>query len=126
MHPIEELCSAFRQWKSLTQGEAFGISTANWEMVKACQEQKEGIRARFLDLDMESLGLPVAPSEARKTLELLIGELIGMEQENARRIEEQLRTTQEALDGLGKQGRVISNVRRCYGGAQDGVWQSYS
>ena len=118
MSATEVLYTYWTEWKALTLVESKEIQEGNWESLAAAQHRKMQLREL-----MQGLPFPaVRPPREEKLLQ----EIISQEQLNAKQLAERLENLSQQLDVMGRDQRVLGQVRGAYVPRQGGVWSSYS
>ncbi len=108
-----------REWRRRTMAETAGIRAQDWATVRECQQAKRQLQT-LLD---DAVQPHVQPDAAEREL---VQELIALEAENGRYLEEQKRELEVKRRELEENSRNLVRVRNSYGSAQQFHWQTYS
>ena len=121
-NPAAELVELYRRWRELTADEGAAIASERWSRVTELQAQKSE-----LQLAVEQASALI-PAEARLPAELaaILCELVAMESENSRLLDQKLETARSEQASLDRSGHNLRRLRGSYGQARTASWQSYS
>ncbi len=121
-NPAAELVELYRRWRELTADEGAAIASERWSRVTELQAQKSELQ---LALEQASA---LIPTEVRLPAELaiILRELVGMESENSRILDQKLETARSEQASLDRSGHNLRRLRGSYGQARTASWQSYS
>jgi hypothetical protein len=119
MNPRENLLLFLREWRRRTVAETAGIRAQNWALVKECQEAKRQLQA-LLEEATEPHSQPDALERE------LVQELISMENQNSRFLQEQKDLLQARQRELENSSRTLRRVRGSYARVDTARWESYS
>lgn len=121
-HPAAELVDLYRRWRELTADEGAAIASERWSRVTELQTQKSGLQTSVDRLTAQ------LPKDARLPAELatILRELVGMESENSRMLDQKLEAARSEQADLDRSGHNLRRLRGSYGQARTACWQSYS
>lgn len=121
-NPAAELVELYRRWRELTADEGAAIASERWSRVTELQAQKSE-----LQLAVEQASARV-PAEVRLPAELaaILRELVAMESENSRLLDQKLETARSEQASLDRSGHNLRRLRGSYGQVRTAGWQSYS
>lgn len=121
-NPAAELVELYRRWRELTADEGAAIASERWSRVTELQAQKSE-----LQLAVEQASARV-PAEVRLPAEFaaILRELVAMESENSRLLDQKLETARSEQASLDRSGHNLRRLRGSYGQVRTAGWQSYS
>ncbi len=130
MKAREHLFGLYEQWRRLSLAEGDGILHGAWTEVSRCQNAKHALQERIIAatdaLQTEQTILHLDPRETESAIRAVVSQLMELEGQNARRLDEQRAQAEAEQAGAEKAGQNLRHINRAYGQPRHTGWQNYS
>ena len=126
----QSLFDAYNSWEELTRAECAAIQSGDWSRVAECQQSKQGLQKRIINLTESAQAECIEAGQDGKTFERdlrpIINKLIALESQNSELIAiRRAAADVEKLD-LDHASQNLRRVHKSYSPPTAAVWNSYS
>lgn len=132
----DKLNQHYEEWKSLSQAENRAIRAHDWSSLSSYHRRKTELQESIRAIEHEwkqSSATPGGkdaqdPNQVDPDSEFgeILAELIGMERENLKLIEDHRKSAQVRQSDLKKSSQNLKRLHQAYVTHRESVWQSYS
>ncbi len=130
MKARDHLFGLYEQWRRLSLAEGDGILHGAWTEVSRCQNAKHTLQERIIAatdaLQAEQTALRQDPHETESAIRAVVSQLMELEGQNARQLDQQRARADAEQAGTEKAGQNLRHINRAYGQTRQTGWQHYS